>query len=122
MYKSIEPVDPRLFRVIQEKRSAAIKLSIWGVAVGGTLVAFLGINALAWTLGGGNALVISGGNTVLITFCIWLYVLKKVMKENPITRYLNASRSLEEISNAIAWEEHQKRQEELNKIVGEWYE
>ena len=55
---NIEPIDPRLGRVLGEKKAASIAMKVWGAAIGGSIFAWLGAMLIAWTLGGDWALAL----------------------------------------------------------------
>lgn len=117
---NIEPIDPRLGRVLGEKKAASIAMKVWGAAIGGSIFAWLGAMLIAWILGGDWALALVAPIATGVVIYIWVAILRKHMPANPLPEYLEATKRYTDISNQVAWEAEQKRQEDLNKIIEEW--
>lgn len=114
-----QPVHPILMQAIQRKREAGIKLSVWVAVVTLVLLVWAAGLAIAYALGGGEALgVFAGASFVVAVFTIPL----SFMAVEPVIlveRYLRYSRELKEITNEQAWNAQQEELARLRTIMKE---
>lgn len=116
------PIDPRLGRVLGEKKAASVGMKVWGSVIGIVVSLWLGSIFVSWLAGGDDGLIILSPIITGVAVLVWIKVIRNHMPENPIPAYLDATRKYTEVSNLIAWETEQQRKEELDKIIGEWDE
>lgn len=114
-----QPVHPILMEAIQRKREAGIKLFVWVVVATLALLVWAGGLAIAYALGGGEALGVLAGISLVTAIFVGPMGFIVVDPVTLIKEYLYYSRELVELTNEQAWNAQQAELAQLRIIMKE---